>query len=196
MLETILNIDKAVFLFLNNLGSETWDSLWLIITKQINWIPVFLIFFYWLFKYYGWRHSLLILLMISLLILITDQTTNHLFKFRFERLRPCSEPSLEGLIRAVKTSSTFSFISGHASNSMSVCFFLYTLFKSKVRYVGFMFLWPLIFAYSRIYLGLHYPADILVGYLWGILMALLVLQFYTFLQAKYFPNSQNLGTTL
>ena len=190
MLDFLLNLDRSVFLYLNNLGSEQWDGLWLLITKQLNWIPVFLIFFYLIFKHYGWRHALLIILMVSLLILITDQTTNQLFKYRFERLRPGSDPALEGLMRAVKTSHTFSFISGHASNSMAACFFLYTILKSRVKYIRIMFLWPLIFAYSRIYLGLHYPGDILVGYIWGILMALLGLKLYKFLREKYFPNRE------
>jgi undecaprenyl-diphosphatase len=190
MLDFLLNLDRTVFLYLNNLGSEQWDGLWLLITRQLNWIPVFLIFFYLIFKHYGWRHALLIILMVSLLILITDQTTNQLFKYRFERLRPGSDPALEGLMRAVKTSHTFSFISGHASNSMAACLFLYTILKSRVKYIKIMFLWPLIFAYSRIYLGLHYPGDILVGYIWGILTALLVLQLYKFLREKYFPNRE------
>jgi len=190
MLDFLLNLDRTVFLYLNNLGSEQWDGLWLFITKQLNWIPVFLIFFYLIFKHYGWRHALLIIGMVALLILITDQTTNQFFKYRFERLRPGSDPALEGLMRAVKTSHTFSFISGHASNSMAACFFLYTILKSRVKYIKIMFLWPLIFAYSRIYLGLHYPGDILVGYIWGILMALLVLQLYKFLREKYFPNRE------
>ena len=192
MLEYLLHLDREVFLFLNNLGSEQWDGFWLFITKQLNWIPVFLIIFYLVFKNYGWRHALLILGMIALLILITDQTTNQLFKFRFERLRPGSDPSLDGLMRAVKTSKTFSFISGHASNSMAACFFLYTVLKTRVKYIEIMFLWPLIFAYSRIYLGLHYPGDILVGYIWGILMALLVLKLYKILRDKYFPNRETI----
>ncbi len=196
MMEFLLNLDREVLIFLNNLGNESWDGFWLWITKQINWIPIFLIILYLVFKHYGWRHSVLIIIMISLLILITDQTTNHLFKFRFERLRPGSDPTLYGLIRAVHTSKTFSFISGHASNSMATCFFLYIVLKSRVKYIEFMFLWPLVFAYSRIYLGLHYPGDILAGYLWGILMALLVLQLYKLLRDKYFPNREELDATV
>ena len=190
MMDFWLNLDREVFIFLNNLGTDSWDGFWLFITKQLNWIPVFLIFFYLIFKHYGWRHALLIIGMIALLILITDQTTNHLFKYRFERLRPGSDPALDGLIRAVKTSKTFSFISGHASNSMAAAFFLYIVLRSRVKYIGFIFIWPFIFAYSRIYLGLHYPGDILIGYLWGILMALLVLQLYKRLRDKYFPNRE------
>ena len=196
MMEFLLNLDRDVFLFLNSLGTEAWDPFWLWITKQINWIPVFLIFFYLIFKHYGWRHALLIILMISLLILITDQTTNHLFKFRFERLRPGSDFALNGLMRPVHTSKTFSFISGHASNSMAAAFFLYTVLKPRVKYIGFIFLWPLVFAYSRIYLGLHYPGDILVGYIWGILMALIVLQLYKVLRDKYFPHRENIDATV
>lgn len=190
MLESILNLDRNVFLFLNNLGAEPWDGFWLFITKQFNWIPIFFIILYLVLKNYGWRHALLILGMIALLILITDQTTNQFFKYRFERLRPGSDPALDGLMRAVKTSKTFSFISGHASNSMAACFFLYTVLKTRVKYIELMFLWPLVFAYSRIYLGLHYPSDILVGYIWGILMALLVLKLYVKLRDRFFPNRE------
>ncbi|WP_396178806.1 phosphatase PAP2 family protein [Flavobacterium sp.] len=196
MVEFLLNLDRDVLIFLNNLGNETWDAFWLFVTKQFNWIPIFLIILYLVFKHYGWRHSLLILGMIALLLLITDQTTNHLFKYRFERLRPGSDPTLNGLIRAVHTSHTFSFISGHASNSMAAAFFLFAVLKTRVKYIEIMFLWPLVFAYSRIYLGLHYPADILAGYLWGILMALLVLQVYKRVRDHYFPNREHLDATL
>ncbi len=186
MIESLLKLDQELFLFLNNLGSENYDNLWLIITKQINWIPVFLLILYLIVKKLGWRHTLLVFLMIGLLILITDQTTNHLFKFRFERLRPGSDPALEGIMRAVKSSATFSFISGHASNSMAAAFFLFLVLKKHYRFFGIIFLWPLIFAYSRIYLGLHYPLDILCGYVWGIMMATLVFQLYKKLRLRYF----------
>jgi undecaprenyl-diphosphatase len=190
MLDQILQLDKTVFVFLNGLGSAYFDGFWLLITKQINWIPIFVIILYLVFKHLGWRHALLIIGMITLLLILTDQTTNHLFKYRFMRLRPGSDPALDGLIRAVKTSSTFSFISGHASNSMAVAFFLFKVLKPYLKFMGFIFLWPLVFAYSRIYLGLHYPLDILCGYLWGILMALLMLKLYAVIRDKIFPNQK------
>lgn len=187
MLEKISELDRQLFIFLNSLGSERFDGLWLFITKQINWLPVFILIFYLAYKHLGWRHLLLILGMIALLITLTDQTTNHLFKYRFQRLRPGSNPDLHGLIRAVQTRKSFSFISGHASNSMAAAFFLYMVLKPYVRYMGIIFLWPLIFAYSRIYLGLHYPGDIFVGYIWGVLMAVIMLKVYVHFRDKLFP---------
>lgn len=189
-METLLELDRDLLIFLNNFGSETFDPFWLFITKQINWIPIFAIFAYLVFKHLGWKHAILILVMLSVLIALTDQTTN-LFKNGFQRLRPGSDPALDGLIRAVQTRKSFSFLSGHASNSMAAAFFLFTVLRPYVKYMGFIFIWPLVFAYSRIYLGLHYPIDILCGYLWGILMATLVLRLYVVLRNKYFPQKEN-----
>lgn len=189
MLEKILEIDTAVFVYLNSLGSETFDSLWLIITRQTSWIPVFAIILYLTFKRLGWRHALLLIILISLLITLTDQTTN-LFKNSFQRLRPVNNPDLAGFIRAVQSRSSFSFISGHASNSMAVSFFLYMTLRPYLKYMGFIFLWPLIFAYSRIYLGLHYPLDILMGYTWGLITASLLLLLYRYLRDKLFPRQK------
>ena len=188
-METVLELDKNLFIFLNSLGSERFDGFWLFITKQINWIPIFLIIMYLVFKHLGWRHALMIILVMALLIALTDQTTN-LFKNYFQRLRPVNNTDLDDVIHFVHKRSSFSFISGHASNSMAAAFFLYKVLKPYLKYMGLIFLWPLVFAYSRIYLGLHYPGDILAGYIWGILMALLMMKLYTFLRDKYFPEKE------
>lgn len=189
MLEKLLEIDRDVFVWLNALGSEQFDGFWLFITKQFNWIPVFAIIMYLTFKKLGWRHAILVIVIIALLITITDQTTN-LFKNGFQRLRPGNNPEINEFIRAVQKRNSFSFISGHASNSMACAYFLFRVLKPYLKYMGFIFLWPVIFAYSRIYLGLHYPGDILMGYLWGILTATLMLMLYRYLRDKYFPQQK------
>ena len=186
MLEKLLSLDTRLFIFLNGLGSETYDGLWLFITKQINWIPFFLLLLYVIYKKIGAKQTLYLLLFVAVLITITDQTTN-LFKNGFQRLRPCNNPDINTFIRVVKKSNSFSFFSGHAANTMAVATFLYFNFKSKIKYFGFLFLWPLIFAYSRIYLGLHYPIDILSGYFFGFIFGFMMFNIYGLVQQKYFP---------
>jgi undecaprenyl-diphosphatase len=190
MLEKILSLDTELFIYLNSLGSETYDGLWLFITKQVNWIPLFLVLLYVIFKKIGIKQTLYLLLFVAILITITDQTTN-LFKNGFQRLRPCNNSDINTFIRVVKKSNSFSFFSGHAANTMAVATFLFFNFKHKIKYFGLLFLWPLIFAYSRIYLGLHYPIDILTGYLFGFILGFLMFKIYKFAQLKYFPQKDN-----
>ena len=183
MLDKILTLDKELLIFLNGLGSSTFDPFWMVITKQRNWTPFFLILLYLIFKKVGVKQTLYLLVFIIVLITISDQFTN-LVKETFQRLRPCSDPNINSLIRVVKPSETFSFFSGHASNSMAVSSFLYFILKDKFKYFGLLFLWPLIFAYSRIYLGLHYPTDIICGYINGFILGFLFYKLYGFLQFK------------
>ncbi len=191
MLDKLLEIDRDLFVWLNALGSEPFDGFWLFITKQFNWAPIFAIILYLAFKRLGWKHAVLVIVLIALLVTITDQTTN-LIKNSFQRLRPGNDPLIGHLIRAVQKRNSFSFISGHASSSMASAYFLFRVLRPYLKYMGFIFLWPLVFAYSRIYLGLHYPGDILVGYMWGLLTASLMLLLYRYLRDKWFPEKEQL----
>jgi len=177
MLEKIIDFDKEAIVFLNNLGSETYDGLWLIITKQLNWTPFFLFIFYLLQKKIGWKKFGYYILFTSVLILICDQTVN-LFKHGFERLRPVNDTEINGLLRIVKTSKSFSFFSGHATNSMASTVFMFMILRKYYNHSYLLFLFPLIFAYSRIYLGLHFPTDILTGYVFGATMGFVCYKLY------------------
>lgn len=187
MLEKILSLDTRLFIYLNSLGSETYDGFWLFITKQANWTPFFLLLLYLIYKKLGAKQTLFLLLFVAALVTITDQTTN-LFKHTFQRLRPCNNLEIKSFIRIVQSRDSFSFFSGHAANTMAVATFLYLNLKRYFKYLGFLFLWPLIFAYSRIYLGLHYPLDIISGYICGLILGLLMFKGYQILQKKYFPQ--------
>ena len=184
MLEKILSLDTKLFIFLNGLGSETFDGFWLIITKQYSWTPLFLLLLYLVYKKLGTKQTLFLLLFVAILLVLTDQTAN-LFKNGFQRLRPCNNPEINSFIRIVQSRTSFSFFSGHATSSMGVAIFLYLIFKKDFKYFWLLFLWPLIFAYSRIYLGLHYPLDIISGYLCGAILGFLMFQLYQFFQKKF-----------
>lgn len=187
MLEKIKELDTSLLVYLNGLGSETYDKLWLIITNQLNWTPFFILLFYLIYKKIGGKQTLYLLLFIAVLIAFTDQTTN-LCKYTFKRLRPCNSPDINTIIRVVQSRQSYSFFSGHAANTMAVATFLFLVLKRHFKYLGFLFLWPLIFAYSRIYLGLHYPGDILTGYFFGALFGSLLYLVYKKLKPQYFPG--------
>jgi len=183
-LEQLINLDKELFVFLNNLGSEPFDAFWQIITKQINWAPFFIAVFYLLQRKIGWKNLGIIILFLAVLITFTDQMTN-LFKNTFERLRPCNVPELDGVIREVITRKSFSFFSGHAANSMASTMFVFLIIRKFYKHTYLLFLFPLIFAYSRIYLGLHFPGDILTGYLFGGTFGFAFYKLYLFFGKKH-----------
>ena len=147
------------------------------ITKQVYWTPLFLLIFYLLQKKIGWKNFGFYILFTAVLILLCDQTTN-LFKNYFQRLRPCNVEELKGIIRIVKTSKSFSFFSGHAANSMATTIFGFFILKRYYNHAYLLFLFPLIFAYSRIYLGLHFPIDIITGYVFGATFGFICFKLY------------------
>lgn len=184
MLEELLQLDSNLLVYLNGLGSSWRDPIWLAITRQVNWTPLFLFILYVMYKKLGLEQTLLAIGVIAFMILITDQTTN-LVKGHFGRLRPTNNILINTGMRQVQMRYSFSFWSGHAANSMAVVLFVYLISRKYIKYIGFFFLWSLIFAYSRIYLGLHYPGDILTGFLFGAIMAFLGYLLFNYLNKKY-----------
>lgn len=185
MLEKIILLDKQLLVYLNSLGAEQFDPFWLFITKQSNWTPFFLVLLYFIYKKLGAKQTGILLLFITILLTINNEITET-FKAHFQRLRPCNDLDIKNIIRNIKPSDTFSFFSGHSSNTMAVFVFLLMIFKKHYKYFGFVILWPLIFSYSRIYLGLHFPIDILAGYTCGLIMGLLTFRLYKFIQKRFF----------
>ena len=166
MLDYVIHLDKKLFIFLNNLGSKPFDEIWLLVTKQLNWIPFFLILLFILYKKLGTKKLGIAILTVAALITFTNEITD-VIKFSVQRIRPCNDDTLAGLIRVVKDSDTFSYFSGHASNSTASMMFVYLILRRYYKYSYLIFLYPLIFAYSRIYLGLHFPLDIISGFVFG-----------------------------
>lgn len=169
MLEELLKYDTDLFLFLNNLGSESWDAFWLFVTHKLSSIPLYLVLLYLVWKHFQWKATLLILVCVVIMITATDQLAN-LFKYiLFERPRPCRVEALQDQMRMVSDGcGRFGYFSAHAASSMAVAVFVGLLLRHHYKYLPFLLLfWAVIIAYSRIYIGVHYPLDIITGMFFG-----------------------------
>ena len=168
-LEKFIQYDKDLFVFLNGLGTENWDSFWMTVTNQFSWIPLYLLFFYLIFKSLGWKKGIAVLFLTAVLVTFSDQLTVFIKNF-FERLRPNRDLSINEFIRILKNNKSFSFVSGHATTSTAVSLFMHLTLKKNYRFTILFFIWPILFAYSRIYIGVHFPLDVTFGALLGILL--------------------------
>ena len=170
LIESLLQKDKDLLVFLNSLGSEQWDSFWLLITNQFNWAPLFIFIFYLVIKSNGWKRGGFIIFSMILLVAFSDQFVN-LIKSSTERLRPNNDPEIQEILRTFIRPKSFSFVSGHAATSTFFAVFTILVLRAKYKYIYVIICFPLIFAYSRLYLGVHFPIDVSLGMLLGVLLA-------------------------
>ncbi|WP_375240376.1 phosphatase PAP2 family protein [Polaribacter sp.] len=181
----IIQKDKELLIFLNNLGNEYWDPFWLTVTDQRNWIPLFLLIMFLVIKKFGWKKGGFVLLAMIILVAFSDQFTN-LIKNSVQRIRPNNDITIKYQLRTLISPQSFSFMSGHATTSTFFTVFVILLLKDAYKHVYFLLLFPMIFAYSRLYLGIHYPIDILVGILIGITFAKIYFYLFNKLDKKIF----------
>jgi len=171
MLDQLLELDKELFLYLNKLGSSSWDALWLIITDEFTFAPLYAILLFLIYKKYGLKSLLIMVLVIAAMITFTDQISNA-FKHGVMRPRPCRLDLLvdEGMRFIAERCGPYGFFSGHASNSMAAAVFGGLVLRPYYKNLIFILLfWSFIVAYSRIYVGVHYPIDIFCGMTFGAL---------------------------
>ncbi len=189
MLDHLIHYDKELFLFLNTLGSETWDAFWLLMTNKLGFvnIAVYVLLLILSYSYLGLKKTALAVVTVVLMIVVTDQLAN-LFKYGVARLRPCYDPEVSETMRLVKShcGGKFGYFSAHAANHFAVAFFFTLVLKPKVRYLGFfLMVWAFLVAYSRIYIGVHFPLDVLSGAVIGLILSSLFVKLYIFAIAKF-----------
>lgn len=178
IIDQLIQLDVKLFIYLNGLGTEMWDGFWNFVTHRFTWFPVYFLLLYLVYRLSGWKGVLYYMIAISILILFVDQTTYYWFKAVFQRPRPSNpESGIADLIRITGSrGGRWGFISAHASNTFAIAVFLGYQFNKVFRFSALILtIWAIFISYSRIYVGVHYPADLICGALWGASVAFVFL---------------------
>lgn len=149
------------------------------VSNKYSWIPLYIgILALFIYKY-KWK-GLILGLGLVLSVVVSDQFASGLIKPTVKRWRPCHDPELQSKVYLPNNhcGGDYGFISSHAANHFAIAAFLFFLFRNKFRWVAIFFIWAFLIAYSRVYLGVHYPGDVILGGMAGLLFGSIFLKYF------------------
>lgn len=185
MIEKIKEWDTELFLFLNQLHIPMMDIAMYWITDRWFWFPFYGLIIFLLIKKFRMQGVWMVLTII-VAVALADQAASSFFKPYFSRYRPCHEVELQPIVHVVRgCGGQYGFVSSHAATTFSFAMIMWLLVRQTFRHIYFLFAWAAIVSYSRIYVGVHYPLDLVFGSMVGMSCALIGYLLY-----KYFERWQ------
>ena len=185
-------IDKYILYWFNGSNSLFEDGLVSLLTSGMAWIPLYIALFYLVMKNNDTMGQIMLIVgSIILCIILTGGIDDIFIKPWIGRVRPCNDPDINAHITlsTAQVESGFSFFSAHAANTMSLAVFLCLLIKDSIFKIV-MIGWSLLNGWSRLYLGVHFPSDVLFGFLYGAVIGIIIFSFY-----KRFYSEMSFQTT-
>lgn len=178
MINDLINFDQRLFLYLNGMHHPFFDFLMPIITHRLTWVPFYILIIYFILKKYTQKEAFYYILLLCLTVGATDLISSGILKPQIARLRPCHLPTLWQKVHLiVGCGGQYGFVSSHAANSFALFVGVRFVFQRSIKWTTFMLLWAILVSYSRIYVGVHYPLDVMGGAFLGTLISLLFFKF-------------------
>jgi undecaprenyl-diphosphatase len=181
-MESILHWDSALFLQLNGIHSAWWDTAMLFFTRKESWLPLYLVLIYLIIRNFK-EKSWMVLVFFILGVVVSDQSCT-IIKELVHRYRPGYDPAIRDVTHVVlRRGGEYGFPSSHAANTFFVTIFSWFLFRSRPAAIALL-LWTLLVSYTRIYVGAHFPIDILAGWIIGLFTGWAFYRLLTWVEMK------------
>lgn len=190
------NIDLAILQMINGSESSFLDGLMVTLTSGFTWIPLYIALLYLVISNNDNMTKIMLIILCGIgCVVFSGGICDFIIKPMIGRIRPINDDMLDGIIYTVGDMSNkdFSFFSSHAANTTSLTMFFALLVRNR-KFTVAMTVWTLINCYTRLYLGMHYPFDVLVGIAWGALVGLLLYFVYLRVYDRMFPDVEFIST--